>query len=246
MTYNYDLNSHSQGPTMFQKTLIGNKFSRSEFSRHRITSRCSTNDNILLNNQKFDSLLRINGYPSNFINRTYSTEHNRIDNNQPTEWFYVKIPFINDRINGGLLSIFKQEKLPVRFYHANASLRNLLKKRISSTVLCSCPFNNVCSRQNVIYEMTCRVCSSIYIGSTIRTLHVRLNEHLTNMNSSVYRHLRVCQNQNPQLTDNRLMVKVLAFDRDAINLRIKEAIFIKKKQPQINSREEMNDILINY
>jgi hypothetical protein len=40
----------------------------------------------------------------------------------------------------------------------------------------------------------------------------------------------------------KLDIKILARDTDAVNLRIKEALLIKERRPQLNSREEMREL----
>jgi len=90
-------------------------------------------------------------------------------------------------------------------------------------------------KKNVIYEIKCTTCDSTYIGSTIRPLHIRIREHLTMNNSSVYQHFSVCK-------DGHNIVKILATDSDPINIRIKEAILIKEKKPNMNTKEELEII----
>ena len=194
---------------------------------------------------RFDSLLRSNGYSEEFIHKTYNTNRSIPRNTQSIEWFYLKIPFVNDRINWGLRSIFRSEGIPVRFYHQNKSLRNILKPKMQSHEICTCPFNSICYQKNIVYEVKCLLCQQIYIGSTIRILHTRLYEHITRNSSSIYRHLQTCSNVATfQRMHSRIAVRVLAHDKDTINLRIKEAIFIKHHRPLLNAREELNELTL--
>jgi hypothetical protein len=132
----------------------------------------------------------------------------------------------------------------VRFYHNNKSLRSLLTKR-SNPIICTsntCQFKNsgFCHINNAVYQVLCTTCHKIYIGSTIRTIHSRLNEHARSMESSIYKHLQVCFPSLP--IDQKLRVTILTRENDNINLRIKEAIFIKEKKPELNSREELREL----
>jgi len=43
-------------------------------------------------------------------------------------------------------------------------------------------------------------------------------------------------------TDNPISVLIITRDIDPINLRLKEAFHINKQKPQINSREESNEL----
>jgi Uri superfamily endonuclease len=56
-----------------------------------------------------------------------------------------------------------------------------------------------------------------YIGSTIRRLHERIQAHLRNTNSSVYRHSLTFTNVNLLLTANRWKIRLLSQDCDSIN-----------------------------
>ena len=100
--------------------------------------------------------------------------------------------------------------------------------------------SDMCFRKNVVYEITCKRCLQNYIGSTIRELHERINEHMKLATSSMRKHLQRCQGQ---LKEYNISVKILAHDNDTVNLRLKEAIQIKNKQPCINSREECTELL---
>ena len=56
----------------------------------------------------------------------------------------------------------------------------------------------------------------------------------------MFSHLRQCQGQ---LEKYNIHVGILTHDNDTINLRLKEAIQIRNKQPHINSREECTELL---
>ena len=46
-------------------------------------------------------------------------------NPQPanTEWSYLKIPYISERLNHGIINIFRKENIPVRIAHKSYTLR---------------------------------------------------------------------------------------------------------------------------
>ena len=75
-------------------------------------------------------------------------------------------------------------------------------------------------------------------GSTIRFLHDRIKEHLSQLASSVFKHLNNCQNN----VKDAINMTIIAKDTDPVNLRLKEAVYIKKEKPQLNSREERNEV----
>jgi hypothetical protein len=154
------------------------------------------------------------------------------------------MPFINDRIDRGLKKIFKSEGITVRFYHENPSLRNILRKKgESENKTCresGCPVSHTgkCFMRNIVYEIVCKICQKSYIGSTIRHFHTRITEHRKRESSSVHRHFQNCI-PDPR---NDINYNILARDPDPINLRLKEAILIKQKKPEINSKEEMLEL----
>jgi hypothetical protein len=108
----------------------------------------------------------------------------------------------------------------------------------------SCPFKNsgLCHVNNIVYQVTCRSCSQIYIGSTIRPLHCRMSEHLRNTNSSIYKQIQTCVDSTRTTMEDKLCLHILSKENDPINLRIKEAILIREKCPQLNSREELKEL----
>jgi hypothetical protein len=210
--------------------------------RSRISERCTTTTTRVRHNKQFDNLLVSNGYPKSFIDKSYKCKRQSIGSPQNE----FRIPFVGDEFSRKLKSIFHAEGLKVRFYHSNKSLRSLLAKKPNhqSCTSVTCKFRNsgLCSRHHVVYEVSCNTCRSSYIGSTVRTLHIRLAEHLRDMNSSIHKHLQNCIDENQEGIHTKLRVKILATENDIINLRIKEAILIKQRHPQMNSREEMREI----
>ena len=169
--------------------------------------------------------------------KTYRPESNQL-------WYFstlfFRTPFISDIINSQILKIFIQSNLNVRLCHKGFSLRNALnsKKPISTTcTMIGCPINDTltCLSRNVVYKIKCSICGNEYIGSTIRTLHTRIKEHLTISSSSVFKHLQHCQTHS-------ISTHILAKDRDTLNLRLKEAIFIRKFRPTINSKAECDEL----
>ena len=88
------------------------------------------------------------------------------------------------------------------------------------------------------YEITCIKYHESYIGSTIRHTHDKIKEHITKPSSSVYKHL--ADNFDNQ---SGRTVKILTRDNDPVNLRLKEALYIWRKKPKINNRDEYNELV---
>ena len=129
------------------------------------------------------------------------------------------------------------------FYHNNTSLRSVLTKKsprqVCTTPTCKFKTTGLCFTNHVVYQVTCNTCHLSYIGSTIRLLHTRLGEHLRDNNSSIFKHIQNCVDETIDGLNGKLNVKILAFENDAVNLRIKEAFLIRQRFPRLNSREEM-------
>ena len=76
--------------------------------RKRIKDRCSTHISATQHLNTFDDILRLNGYPENSIEQT-TRPQNPQRNPQPanTEWLYLKILYISERLNHRITTIFK-------------------------------------------------------------------------------------------------------------------------------------------
>jgi hypothetical protein len=48
---------------------------------------------------------------------------------------------------------------------------------------------NRCLKKNVVYNIICSACGTVYIGETGRTIGSRVKEHLTMRKQTVYKHL---------------------------------------------------------
>ena len=92
--------------------------------RKRIKDRCSSSISAKQHLNTFDDILRLNGYLENTIEQTKRPQ-NPQQNPQPgnTEWSYLKIPYISERLNHKITSIFRKENIPVRIAHKSHTLR---------------------------------------------------------------------------------------------------------------------------
>ena len=126
----------------------------------------------------------------------------------------------------------------MRIYRKSRTLRQTLNKK--PTTVCEkkqCPIQNskICNAQYCVYSAECSICQQSYIGSCIHSLHTRAQEHLTTKTSSIYLHKQTCINSSFKFT-------VLSRATDIVKLRFLESILIKRKQPQINNREETTEL----
>ena len=107
-------------------------------------------------------------------------------------------------------------------------------------------------KSNVVYEFTCPGCNSKYIGKTERNLGERCQEHGTRKESAIFLHIKDCDHFN--FIYNMMIFDVMDFDTNAIlvnivkentavidfsdnwcKLLIKEALYINRRKPALNS-----------
>ena len=220
-------------PNQQKQNIISNEMTR-------ITERCTKDSTKAAKLKQFDKLLQRNGYPENTTRKHNSTRKHKKEKQQKQqhETHYLQLPYISDELNSRIINIFKKEGITVRISHRSYSIRNFLQK---SKVTPECKMNNckinnpkLCNRKNTVYQIKCNKCHQAYIGSTIRTLHTRNKEHHTCKQSSVYQHLRQCQQHHTWSTTTT----IISSHPDPINLRFMESLFIKQRKPTINSQEE--------
>ena len=208
--------------------------------RRRIRQRCTSHLKANERDKELDAILEINGYPEDVIEATKLDRiQQHTEQQRPTEWLYFSIPYVCDALDNRLRKVFKDQGLNVRISHKSQTLRNVLNPTHTSKTckIKECCINNPkkCFQRGVVYEVTCKQCQSSYIGSTIRHLHDRIKEHFNDPKSSVFSHFSTCSDRN-------IVVNIIARSRDTVNLRLLEAIYIKSKNPSINSRDEHKEL----
>jgi len=216
----------------------------------RIAARCTDPASKAHHLGEFGEKLSRNGYPASIIGRTFSQTH-RQDSGQShprsrerRQSFYLKLPFFNDALYFKAKNIFRKYGLPVTIVPQSRSLRSRLRSRSgASATLCSIPGcltapGSTCFRSNVVYKLTCHICHLSYIGSTIRALHIRIAEHFKSERSAIYKHVRECIG----CTSRSWGVRVLAQGVDPVDVRLKEALLIKRFDPKLNRREELLEV----
>ena len=184
----------------------------------------------------------LNEYPTDFIEthckpdkpkqRKKDTGHNQ------SKRFYFEFPYIDDKTDRRINHIFKHNNLNVRIYRRSHTLRQRFQKQRTAPT-CNknkCPLNNpkLCNRKMCVYNAKCTKCKQTYIGSTIRALHTRASEHDSDHNSSIYKHKSICK--------SKFEYSIITTATDITKLRFLEAIHIKSNTPQINSKEESNEL----
>ena len=146
--------------------------------------------------------------------------------------FYVKVPFISNSINKTITEDFKKifnryiPHIKVHFvFHNNFEIKSFFKIKVSLPRAL---------KSLVVYHFTCPKCSLRYIGSTKKSLSLRVKEHqgisartnrhlVSPLSSSIQHH---CLN-NCNVNFNLSNFEIISQCNNERELRIKESIFIK-------------------
>ena len=186
-----------------------------------------------------------NGYPvylfekvlKNFLNNIFTV--NSPTCNVPKEILYLSFPFygrtsyaIRKELSLILRKAFPQ--LDIKFIFNNSfKIGSFFRyKDKIPDLMCS----------SVIYKYTCSDCNVRYIGSTMRTLHQRMSEHLGvsfRTNSPVGNPTHSEIRNHARSAKHRLRkedFKILDTSNNS-NLRILESIYIVKLKPELNGTE---------
>lgn len=208
--------------------------------RSRIKQRCTTENTFQLHNKAFDRVLHQNDYPAEIIHKSKFPKKKSTRKGENKPIFYLKMNYISDQVSKQIKREFAKEGINIRVAHKTFSIRNFLskKKKTPACTLVRCPLKannnqNQCFKKCVIYQVQCQACHQYYIGSTIRHLHLRIREHFENETSSILKHQRICK--------QKFNFSILGRATDEANLRLKEAMMIRRKKPTINSRQECED-----
>ena len=174
--------------TINQLFVLNPKLNFIRNERKCIEDRCSSHISATQRPNAFDDILRLNSYPEKSIEQT---KQNPQRNPQPanSEWSYLKIPYISERLNHMITNIFKKENILVRIAHKSYTLRQAVshtpKGRKCTRDKCPIFNTGLCLRRNAVYQLTCNRCDQQYVGSTTRFIHDRVKEHLNHENSSM-------------------------------------------------------------
>ena len=88
-------------------------------------------------------------------------------------------------------------------------------------------------KTGVVYHFKCKNCTANYVGKTKRNLNTRIREHQTTKNSSIFKHTTLEKHEFD--FDN---VEILDRDNSEKRLDLKEMLYIRKLQPELNKQED--------
>ena len=194
---------------------------------------------VTTNRTAFNTKLRANGYTAEDLRRFDLTRRRRRPRRTHPEgpFYYLDLPFLGEGAERRIRRAFAREGVNVRLYRRSTTILDTVRPKRQELRQCSwpaCPTSNeaLCFVKNCVYEITCTPCGCSYVGSTTRPLHERIREHtVIGRGSTVHQHFLRCGQGNAQVH-----VAILAREKDEVNTRLREAIIIKKRQPQLNTR----------
>ena len=206
-----------------------------------------------------DNNLTINNVSNHHQNSNNNNNNNTNINNNYNEnkkkKYYLPLPFISDSFNSRIRSLFKKHGYST--YVSNKS-NNTLRKNLNKNMPkhqyvcrkrneCVTKQDQICHRTNVIYKISCRLCSKFYIGSTSQHLHERVDQHLKNTEGSINEHL-INEHLLHNIKNKKENIRVeVAYQcpkmKDLLHV---EAILTKphiNKNYLLNKKEELKDIM---
>ena len=153
-------------------------------------------------------ILYDNSYPSQFIeknieNRLKTLKNENIDNNDnntDSNTTYVTLPLLN---NSTLKLAKKLKKYDIKTV-------NTISNKLSGIVKKGKDRLEKGKSMNVVYQIYCKNCNSIYIGQTCRNLETRIDEHRKNINKESKQHTVISQhiiNNDHQIDWKNIIVK---------------------------------------
>ena len=151
---------------------------------------------------------------------------------------YFSLPYFGHK--SILLSMELTKLVSNYFYHINPKMVQVNNFRIGSFFKFKDALpKNLCS--SVVYKYSCpQACGSVYIGSTIRTLHTRVTEH-RGVSNRTGMPLRCPSQSSPRAHSEQCSGDVVPGDftiiggnKNLTDLRILESLYILKLKPNLN------------
>ena len=206
----------------------------------RITQRCSDENDRIEETSKFQNRLTTRGYTREFVNAAISRRNtsDSSNNDDPIdEAMFIKFPYINDSIDRKIKTVLKRARIDARITRRGRNIRSMLSKSNENQCTSNCGTKN-CQHKQVVYQFDCG-CSNSYIGSTKRTLHSRVSEHLHPTASQKPTSVTLHRNQ----CNNDFAFNIIDRGCDVVDTRIKEGILIHQNQPSLNEKDELTNWL---
>ena len=239
------INSYFNTPSHFKRNtainILGKWLENSDSSFH--------NDLII----EFRSLLKKNCYNSSFaesvIKHTLKKkEENNVNNKTRTQSSninckikYFRLPFVNQ----GSMFLKKQlENLDPSIKIAFGNVNTLKSQNLFSCMKDSIPLQK---RSEVIYSIPCCDCKGIYVGETSQYVRNRMYSHKSNVkNKDDNSTALACHVHTKGHEVNFGGVSILAYEKNTMRRKIREAVEIISCKEAINFRKDSEDMYTFY
>ena len=183
--------------------------------------------------KKVFTFLKQNCYPEEIL---YKVTRKYLDNkyerksstHKDDKVAYITLPYIghiSNQYSHKIRNICKKYdiKIDVRVAFQSYKLSKCLSYKDKLTI-----------KSFVVYKFLCASCNACYVGYSTRHFNTRVNEHLSDKQSHIYKHL----NENPQCkhVSDKSCFSILDSANNEYELKIKEALHIHWLKPTINKQ----------
>lgn len=181
-----------------------------------------------------------NGYPQRLVKTFFdgSPQAQREDKENPTS--FIRLPFVDEASKRHIMKLVRDcdllDKVRVIFQTEKPLCRRWRRKREKPVCEASCWSCQIavktgkCYWKHVVYQITCDICSKLYIGQTERTMRSRLREHVQSEESAVYQHSTIAHQTFPSET---IHWKILEVERNNSLRKSLESLYIKSYQSSL-------------
>ena len=195
-----------------------------------------------------------NGFPDNMFFRCVKQFLNKQIENKPKEITVPKLPvyvsfpyygYVSQKVRSELITLVYKRFPQIDFrpiFRNDCMIGSFFKhKERLPTSVCS----------GLVYDYRCLLCNKQYIGSTVRQLQCRISEHMgvsvrtglpmaNNPNSAIFKHS--FDTGHPIKKDE---FKIKRFCHNKYDIRLLEALYIKKERPELNDGLPLELSLLN-
>ena len=212
---------------------------QNEITRRR--SKCLLNSDADKHVTQFLENLKTRGYNQQFLNKVNCPRNTRRQTQQQnSKIFYINLPFIDDKTDRKIQTMFKRKGIHIRLARKSNNLFNFLRPKRETNLQCTSTtcitkHANICFKKNVVYDIKCSGCHDYYFSHCQRFLHTRMQDHQRGNNSLLHPHFQTCNN-------SQFTASILTTQKDCVDAKLSEGILIKKVKPKLNRREEIQEL----
>ena len=204
---------------------------------HRAYSICNLKTNFDLELKKIKKILSRNRFLPSIVDREVKKYLSKKNSNKTLEkdtnehkLFYYKLPYIRDlsektksRLKTIAETFCKGTKIQLSFSPLKIGSFFSTKDKVPDD-----------QKSFVVYMYVCPNCGIRYIGETTKHLPTRIDEHQSTASSNIYQHL--IKNNECKSKYSKECFKIIDSAKTKFSLKLKEAMHIKWKSPELNKQ----------